>query len=333
MSKILETVFGMVRGGVHPREVAMAVMLGTLAGFVTGWNFTLVAVLLLVLVVRAPLNVFGQAWGAAAALSLALTPLTHRTGRSLLENSSFGHWLAGHADSVWLALFDWDRYTLVGGVVWALVLGLPAAFFVGRLTRSLQKRFHKLQERLDADQQQWKARFTVRAACWMVFGGYEKAAPPQTRPRLFRKLGLVAMALVLAPAGFAAWMYGPSFAENSFLYTLTAANRAEVNADDMQLSLSDGLLNIYNLQISDPDNLDQDRFRIKQVTAVVRPGPLLRGQVLIDKILLEGITSDEPRAERAKPFSVHIPGFDEKPESPQAAPRLTTTTKACWASI
>ena len=41
MRKLFGSMFGVVNGGVHPREIAVAVILGTLAGFVTGWNLTL----------------------------------------------------------------------------------------------------------------------------------------------------------------------------------------------------------------------------------------------------------------------------------------------------
>ncbi len=140
MRNLFESLFGVARSGLHPREVGVAVFLGTLAGFVTGWNLTLVVVLLLALLLAHPLKVFAQTWGVAAALAWTLTPFTFRFGRYLLEDSELGAALAPHAGSVWVALFDLDRFTLIGGMCVGLLLAALAAGFAAWTTRALQNR-------------------------------------------------------------------------------------------------------------------------------------------------------------------------------------------------
>ncbi len=90
MRRFYQAVVDIIRGGLHPREVALAVALGLLAGFLSGWNLSLAAVLLAVLVLNVPTKVFSEAWTLGWAISWTITPASFALGRWLLEKSPLG---------------------------------------------------------------------------------------------------------------------------------------------------------------------------------------------------------------------------------------------------
>ncbi len=314
MSKFLPSLLGAFRGGVHPREIGLAVFLGVLAGFVSGWNLSLAAVLLAALVLRTPWKMFGQAWAVAAAVAWALTPVTFRVGHFLLADSPLGGWLAPHADGPWVALFDLDRYTLVGGVLLAPIVALPTAWIIAAVTRGVQDRLVALQEKMSANQH-WQARFGTRMVCWLLFGETELAtAAPQVG--WVRKAGLAATVLAIIPAAVSGWLYLPTMLESGLLRGMSLANQAEVTAERCELRLAEGLLEIEGLQIADPRNLDRDRLRIERLTADLKPGPLLRGRLHVETLAVSGLNGDVPRDRPARPCKLELPDFgrDDKSE-------------------
>ena len=309
MRKLYETLLGVIENGLHPREVGMAVFLGVLAGFVTGFNLSLALVLLLAVVLAAPIRVFAKTWAFSVALAWLLTPASYRLGVQLLEHSSLGHWLRPHAHSVWVALFDLDRYALVGGAFLGALLGILVAGVATLVTRILQARYLRLVDRFVAHEDRL-FRIAIRLACWLIFGSIGRPQPVRARPRTLRPIGVVAALVLILPCAIVTWYYAPHWTRSSLMNGLSVANQAEVEAADVELSLTDGLLVIEDLHIPNAADLDRDRMVLGRVLAEVKPGPLLRGQVLIERLLIDGIETNVARAEPARPCKLQFPAFD-----------------------
>ena len=309
MRQIFQAVVDIIRGGVHPREVALAVCLGLLAGFLSGWNLCLAAVLLLVLLLNVPLKVFGEAWLLGTAVSWTFTPASFYVGRWLLEKSPWGTLLAPMREQPWLVLCDLDRYTLSGGAVLGVLLAIPAALIAAKATRYLQGQFNLLQAAWQT-KTTWQAGLAVRLGCWLIFGDASKPQPVAVESRLWRPKGLLLCLGVVLPASGLVWYFAPGLIEQGVLTALSTANQSEVNAGDVRLSLSEGVLEISDLQISDPAHPDRDRLRVGMVAARLRPGPLLRGRVHVERLLLEDIAADVARQTRARPYGFALPNFE-----------------------
>ncbi len=307
MRKIFDAFLGSIKDGIHPREIALAVALGIIAGFVTGWNLTLLVILLAVVLLRVPFQMFGQAWAASAMIAWMMTPATFHTGRYMLEESPMAATFAASADSLTMVLFDFDRYTLLGGLVWGVLLAIPCAWIAMRFSRSLQLRLRKVGEKIKS------AGFAVRATCWLMFGSLEGVLQPPKERWIFRPFGAICCLLTIVPMGTMAWMYGPGMMEQSMLHALSRANQAEVSAETFELSLTDGTLHVQNLQIADAGQLDHDRMRIASLTAVLKPAPLLRGRVHVERIVIDGMTCNVPRESIAKAYPIDLPDFDIDP--------------------
>lgn len=269
-----------LQGGRSPRNAALAIVLGTAAGFVTGWNLSAATLLVLFAALNIRTKLFAGAWCAGATASIAASGLTYRIGYWLLDGTPLGSAIGCLGDSVFVALFDWDRYTLVGGACLGLLLSLPAA---------------KL------------------AAKWAAASPVPDAG--EVREPWLRPYGIVWSLAALAGCGWTIWSLGPLLVERELLEQLSAANGAPVEAGNVQLSLWTGELKIDDLQVVDPERLDRDRLWIGRLSARMAPGALLRGRIETDKMFASKIRADVARrrvassaerlSSRAAPLASH----------------------------
>ena len=253
-----------LQGGRSPRNTALALVLGTIAGFVTGWNLSAAALLLLFVALNVRTKLFAAAWAVAAATSILASGLTYRIGVFLLDGTPLGAAAGSLGDSVFIALLDWDRYTLVGGAALGLLLSLPAAKLTAKIARA--------------------------------------SIPPadgEPREAWLRPYGLLGALAVLVACGLAPWTLGPKLVERELLRRLSAANGAAVEAGDVRLSLWSGELEINDLQFVDPERPDRDRLRIGRISTTVAPGALLRGRFQTERLFASQIRADVARRQPA----------------------------------
>lgn len=253
-----------LQGGRSPRNAALAIALGIIAGFVTGWNLTAAALLVCCAALNVRPKLFAAAWAVAAATSVLASGLTYRIGVMLLDGTPLGAAVGALGDGVFAALLDWDRYTLAGGAALGLLLSLPA----GKLTAKL-----------------------VRAST--------PAAHGTARESWLRPYGLVWALAALIACGLAPWTLGPKLAERELLRRLAAAYGAAVEAGDVRLSLWSGELQIDDLQLVDPERPDRDRLRIGRITTTVAPGALLRGRFQTERLFASQLRADVARRQSA----------------------------------
>jgi len=250
---------------------ALALFLGLLAGFASGWNLTFAVLLLLVLALDVPLRWFLPTSMASAGLAWVCMPVSYHVGRLALDYTPCGACLAALGDSTLVALFDWDRYVIAGGIVTAVLIGVPLVWAADWALDAW------LARPLLDDQKSQRRWF--RPEAW--------------RPRWRRHAPGYVLAGV-ACIGIA-WLLAPRFAAERLLRELAVANRAEVNAGAAQYSLLSGVLSIDSLELADPAELGQNRLTAARVTAQLSPGPWLRGRYLLDDVRLQGVAAGTPR--------------------------------------
>ncbi|HVC99082.1 MAG TPA: hypothetical protein VND64_35790 [Pirellulales bacterium] len=273
-----------LQGGRQPHHAALAVVLGLLAGFVTGWNLTLAVVLLAVVVFNVRTRTFLAAWAIGLGGAWLLAGLTYRLGHLLLDSTPLGECVAALGDGPWVALLEWDRYTLVGGACLAGALSLVAS----------------------------------RLAAWLARTRGGTVGEPRG---LLRPLGAVGAVGLLVATGVVTSHLVSARVEREFLSQLTEANGAPAAVDEFHFSLWTGRLRISDLQLADPRRLDRDRLRIGRVTAQLRAGDLVRGRLNVDTLILEHLRGDVARRQPAEsdefaPPIIEMPSFDETDSAP-----------------
>ena len=244
----------MLHGGTDRRARRLAVMLGLLAGCSVGGNATLAVVLLL----TALLNVSTQLWlatlVATATGAWLLEPLTERLGYIILDLTPLGRFLGGFDDNLWLALFDFDRYDLVGGLAVVAVLGGPIATLV--------------------------ARFAPRPI----------AETPSVG--LLRPAAWLAVPLTLLLAMALPYYVGSQWLAQRLLGTLSQFHGAPVTAARASLRLDTGELEFDRVHVAAASEVACNVLRIEKVRALVRPAALVRGRLEIELLWLSGIDRD-----------------------------------------
>ncbi|MGD9644512.1 MAG: hypothetical protein AB7U73_02300 [Pirellulales bacterium] len=308
--KPLRLLWGFSRRVQQTQGVSLAVLLGLLAGFVGGWNLSLVALLLLAVVFNVRARTFFVMWAGGFALSWVLVPLSFGLGRWLLDRTKLGEWLAANFDEQLIAWLGWDRYTLVGGTLLAVFLAVP--MLVG--LRAWRRRKLRPARAID------DAAPATTASATATDAGTVPIAPTRL-PRWRRWLGSAEQALVadaavprgglvrpwalwglvasLATAALAAWLLTPRIAATRLLEVLTWGNGAEVTAEHVRVTPWTGNVEIDGLSVADPLSPDRDRLRVGHLRGQLDVAALIRGRLEVESLSLAGISTSVAREHAA----------------------------------
>lgn len=301
-------------GGHRVRHAALAVGLGLLGGYLTGWNFSFAAVLVVAVLVNAHTRLLIASWAAGITLAALTSGATHFLGVAILDWAGAGRAVAILGDGPLAALWGWDQYELVGGAVLAAILALPAARLAARVTRSLAPRGAVATTGTTGDgsdeivPQGRLARFATR----FLFGftSRERACRREWSAGWLRPCGVPLAILMVVAAGVAPDTIGPPLAARELLKQLSKANGAEVAASDVELSLWTGRFSIHDLQVADSRHLHRDRLRIGIASGQLSPGALVHGRLQIEQIALNRARVDVARHRLARSLAPHAPAAD-----------------------
>jgi uncharacterized protein (TIGR03545 family) len=119
------------------------------------------------------------------------------------------------------------------------------------------------------------------------------AAPP--RVRLFRWRGIVPLLLFLALLGTGYWLFMDALVRRSVEKTGTAIVGARVELDDADIRLSEGVVMLRGLRVTNPRKPMTNLFQADQIVVNVRMAPLLEKKVIIDTVALRGLAFGTPR--------------------------------------
>lgn len=253
---------------------------------VSGWNLTFAAIVIVAVMLNANARVFLVCLSGAALMSWCLVSLTLPVGIFLLDEcglgASLGHW----GDDLFVALLDWDRYTLAGGALLGMIVGAVLAYIARRRTLALDETLILLDDDLWlSPETNWRERTFAR----LILGRTSPAAcqPAVRQARLLRPGGLIAAGVLTFSSLYLAWWISPQILAGKLMDQLALINEAEVSASDVRLSLGDGRLEIDNLEVADPNEPGRDRLRAARVSGRMRMGALWRGRLDVDTLRLE----------------------------------------------
>jgi uncharacterized protein (TIGR03546 family) len=249
-----------IRGGGHPAGVAIAVALGLVAGFASGVNLTFAMLLWLAIVLNVRSVVFVSTWAIGLALAIGGHSICHGVGYALLDELRLGELIAKLGDSPIVALLDWDRYALVGGVAMAIVLAVPAA----------------------------RGAWTVADARWRAA---HEANPP--RRTLMRPLAWLYAPIAAVPLVFLPWVLVERQLSDEILGEAVAFSDCRATAERTELCLLTGAWLAENVTIVSREQPDKPTLRVERIQAKLDSSRLLRGWLHIDDLKLSGVTRFE----------------------------------------
>lgn len=292
MSNTARNMLAWLRGGNSPVEIALAVGLGVTAGFTTGWNLFVLAIVVTVLSFRLHLATFLAAWFLGTAVGWLMMPLSVSVGQYLLEHSIFASLPAALGDHYWVVLLDLDRYAMCGGLTLGSFSGIGLGVLAWKLVcnthlRSLRDessnplrtrrgfwRLHRVIEiwlNIDPDNHAAKSEETT-------FGASLKANWAIALP-----LSLVLAIVVLG-------YFVPRSIERNVMEELTRLNGAPVTASRIEVSLHDREIKLQDVRFADPHDPTVERLRIGRAKARLRmPANALRGVWYLEDVMLDDL--------------------------------------------
>lgn len=308
--RMLASLAARFSGGTHPRAVSLAVFLGLVAGFVQGWNLSLAALFVLIILFDVRSRVALVCWAIGLGLSWLMAPVTFLLGRVVLDLTPVGKMLGELGDGRAAALFGWDRYTVVGGMLVGLAIAWPASSLLTRgvrRTRRMLQQARDLRARLAPDVGPAVIAFPrsrisrkARLADWLR--GKTAIADETTRNRLFRRGGLPAAAALVAVTTAVVFWQVPRLTSGRLYLAIQSANQARLEAASFHLALWDGRLEIRDLRLADPTSLTHDRLRVAHLRADVDPTALLRGHLAVKHLDVTGVRTNVERHCAAAPL-------------------------------
>ncbi|MBX7074685.1 MAG: hypothetical protein K1X71_16195 [Pirellulales bacterium] len=283
------------------RAIFLAVLLGLMAGFVHGWNLSLIGLFLLVILFNVRARLFFAIWLFGVALSWMLAPLSYAVGRFALDATPVGATLELLGDTPMPALFGWDRYTVIGGAFVAAVLSLPAFVAV----RGWLQNLNQPQVARDASSPQAMAAAPPegdgqRGAHWLL--GAPKQSAGVNEPVL-RPLGVWAFLIALGIVSLGFWWIAPQHIAKQILQRLAVVNGAQVDAGHIELDLWGGRLEIQDLALANPAEPSEDRLRLRHVSADLHPAALFSGRLEIECLRADGVEMEAVRERLAKVYA------------------------------
>ena len=311
--KIIRKIGKILRGGAGRKEILLGTLCGVLIGFNPGFNFTLVAAILITLLLNANISftLLGVALGKV--LSLILAPISFHTGYFIIHNIGLEEAFRSLCNTPVTALMDLNVYALIGSLPYALATGLIAGIALGSAVTRIRKKM------LEADQHEIIgktvknkiSRLLLRVAFGKSKLSFEDEIPKKAP--LLRKSGIIVIGSVIVIGLAMEFLLLNMIIKSGIQSSISAATGAEVNIATAHLSMAKGELKLTELQVTDPDQPTHNMVQLDTLAVDISIRDLLRNTYVID--LMAGSTLKR-NVLRASPGAVY-----EKPKAEKKAPQ------------
>ncbi len=295
------------RGNVAPPLIVLTVLLGFWFGLTPGFGGLHVAIIALVLIINVHLALFllSLAVGKAVCLAAAL-PLYHA---GIWVQDSLGGLLRLLASIPIVGLTNFSNFATAGALVLGPVIGLVAGLAMALLVIGFRRTMMKADEKSEKFRK-WYSHPAVRFLDWLIIGKRTKDVKSMFKKAVYiRKVGVV-LAVILVGGFLVAMHFLQGNALKSYATgTLGRVNGAEVDLDQLSISVLGGSVSAAGLQMTDAKKPQQNQLVIEKASTEASVYDLLLGRVVMNKVELTGIKFG---AARQTPGEV----FPKPPEPP-----------------
>jgi uncharacterized protein (TIGR03546 family) len=294
--RIIRKIGKILRGGAGAREIFIGLLFGVLMGMMPAFNLGLLLLILLLLLLNA--NVGFALLGAAVGrlLALLLAPVTFQIGFTLIHSLGLEGLFRTLNNTPFLAYMGFDNYCQVGGFLPALLIGSGLGYALASFITAIRKQLLKVteHEKLSKAARNPFTRFLL----WLAFGKQKMGVQEvlDKKSPLLRKSGLILVAITALLAIALEMVFMDMLLHKSLVNAISASTGAEVNVDEVELSLTKGELKLVNLQVTDPDKLTHNMVQIRDLAADISIADLMKKQYTIQLLKGARLLVDEPRA-------------------------------------
>lgn len=292
----------LLRGKATPFQIILAAVLGSMIGFIPGfWNGPglTIALLLILIIFNANLVVAGLVGLVSKLLCYISLPVSFSIGQFLLEGP-LEPMFRKLINAPVLALFGFEHYATTGGTLLGLIFGVVSGIVLVSLVQRFRRKMSQY-EQTSERYKEWSSKWWVKLLAFIfVGGGHGKKTYEQLLSRKvgnpFRVLGVIFAVLVVVFIIIGYQFLSGPVVTMAMQRGLENANGATVDIDNAELDLTEGKVMITGLAMADPNALDTDILRAKELTANISTKDLLRKRLTLDQLVVRDATSGDKRA-------------------------------------
>ena len=298
---LVRSIGGVLRGRGTPLQFMFACILGGMLGFIPGFSQApglILALTLLLIILNANLFLALAAALIAKALALVSLPVSFLAGRALLDGPTQPLFKTAINAPV-LAFFGLEYYTVTGGLLIGLVVGVTMGLGVILGVRSFRRKMAGVEETSER-YQKWTSKRSVRVAFFIFAGGgkgkrsyadlLDKRIGNPVRP-----LGVVFAVLVIGLLFVVKALFTDEILSAYLRNGLETVNGASVDLEATQIDLAAGKLLVTGLAMADPEALDTDLLRARRLEAQISTSDLLRKRLAMDRLIVDDASHGEKR--------------------------------------
>ena len=299
LPRFVRKMLAILRGGVSPLFIFLSVMFGFSFGLMPGWYGFHTILVILALVLNIHIGLFLLSAGIGKTLCFAAAPVLYHLGLWIQSHLSFLLRLLASVPVI--GMTDFSRYSVAGAVVLGPVLGAIAGLLMARSVISFRRMMLKLEDGSDKFKK-WYSNRWVRILDRLLIGKRTKDARSlfTAKTRYIRKPGVALAALLIIASAIVTTLIKDGAIKDYAIDTMTRANGAEVNLDDIDMSVLTGAVEVSGIEITDPENPNNNQLSVDKVTADASVYNLLIGKLVMDQIQVSNVKFDQKRAAPGK---------------------------------
>ncbi|MBW8039664.1 MAG: hypothetical protein FVQ85_06650 [Planctomycetes bacterium] len=299
LPRFIKKFLAILRGGVSPVFIFLSVMLGFSFGLMPGFSGFHTVIIILVLVLNVHAGLFLLSAGIGKTLCFAAAPVLYHTGAWIQTYLSFLLRLLASVPVI--AMTNFSRYSVAGAVILGPVLGAIAGLLMARSVISFRRMLLKFEDGSDKFKK-WYSNRWVRILDRLLIGKRTKDAKSlfTAKTRYVRKAGVALAVLLLAASAIATTLIKDSTIKDYASAAMTRANGAEVSLDDLGLSVLTGAVSVSGIDVTDPENPNNNQLTIDKVAADASVYNLLLGRVVMEKVEVSNVKFNQKRSAPGK---------------------------------
>ena len=275
------------RGNVAPPLIFLSVLMGAWLGMMPGWSGLHTVLAVIVLVVNLNLGLFILALGVAKALSLVGVPVLYHVG--VWVHGHLPGLLATLSSTPIIGITDFSRYSVAGGLVLGPIVGAIGGIGMAMVVIGFRRMMIKVDEKSERFRRYY-SKWWVRVLDWLIVGKRTKDVKSMfAKAKYVRKVGVALAVLVIAGFLVAAHFLQNSTIKRYATSTLTNVNKAEVDMNDLGISVLGGNAHVTGLQFTDAQKPQQNSLAIGKIQANTNIRDLLLGKLVMEDVTVSDV--------------------------------------------
>ncbi|WP_162896502.1 TIGR03546 family protein [Cysteiniphilum halobium] len=307
--KFIKKLMAIITGQSNPMQLFLAALFGFALGFMPGFQYApliYLVVILLLLLLNVNLVVAAIVFAIAEILSFVLEFLSYHLGTWLLDGflQPFFKWMI---NAPVLAYAGFDYYLVSGSFVLSIILGLILGFVLARFAKNIKTKMAALQTEKESYARIINKR-SIKIVSWAVFGkSAHKIDWVKLRDKKlkhpFRWWGVIVTVVIVILLFVMSSFLQSQVVKNILLTQLTKVNDATVDIGKLNIEALNGKLVIKDLAFANPDNLFENRFYAKELSAKVNMSALLAKRIELSNVVVDSVLMHVKRQNKASLYT------------------------------